>query len=98
MSSKIRKHIVFGNFGHKSECWAGLNAGDEILCIKSMGGVDDIGASGLTFEYTMFEKGEKYKVNHVTDFNMREVAYVVDNTGCATWVDTEHFRPVNYEG
>lgn len=79
--NKIRISNIYGNSGLPFEAYVNLPVGFKLKAKKDKLSKDDIGFSGLTFDYVAFKKDEIYTVHSTTRWTFQEVGYVQDESG-----------------
>ena len=77
--------------GYHVEVIKGLVEGETLLATATSYTMDDLGASGQTFRTEKFIAGNMYKVQEIAIFNYKEVAWVIDETGCSCWATPDQF-------
>jgi hypothetical protein len=83
---------IVDNSGRKVKVYVGLKIGDKLKAVREVIAKDDLGASGLTFDYQAFILGDIYEVGKLYRWGITEIAYVYDTSGTYHFATPEIFE------
>lgn len=87
----IKISEITDNGGNKRKVYSNLNVGDKLKAKCKVISKDDIGMSGLTFDYDAFIPDKIYKVYSTYIWGWTKIAYVSDESGTLHFATPEIF-------
>lgn len=90
-NNMIKISEIIDNLGNKRKVYTNLKVGDKLKAKFKVTSKDDIGMSGLTFNYDAFIPNNIYEIKMTYIWGWTNIGYVADESGSLHFATPELF-------